>query len=172
MILLHTLLWQLAWLAAVLGAANGPGWLGPLAAVPVVGGALAAGRCGWGTLATAAVLGAVVDSLLGHADLVRMADGAGGWAAWPPPWMTALWLMLASALGMGLAWLNPGPLAAVLGAAAAVAAYAGGERLGALAFPSGAPPALAAVACAYAVVLPLLLWRRDACRRCVGADHG
>jgi hypothetical protein len=150
--IVHALLWQAGWLAAVLGAARGSAWLGVAAAMPAL--ALHAWRyrrmpaAGLILPAVAVVLGAVVDGALGLAGLAPV----GGW---PAPWMLALWALVATALTASLAWLRGRPLlAAAFGAVGGPLAYGAGARLGAIA-PMGWE-LLLAVALAWAVALPAL----------------
>ena len=168
----HTVLWQAGWFAAVVGAAQGYPWAGPAALVPLV--ALHAwvfrALPAWDLrpLGLAALVGFGVDALLGHAGLIAMARGDGGWSAWSPPWMLGLWVALASGLSFGLRWLEGRRLwATVCGALGGAAAYAGGERLGALRFPAGSSAGIVAVAVSWGIALPLLMHLIATTRRLV-----
>ncbi len=158
--LIHAVLWQAAWFAAVLGAAHGLPWLGPAATVPVLALHLWQHRCdrdrGWAMPLIALGLGLAIDSLLGQVAGLRMARGDGTWAAWATPWMGSLWILFATALGASLSWLRQRQaLAAGLGAIAGPLAYYGGARLGALTIDGW--PTLVAIGVAWAVALPILL---------------
>lgn len=150
--IVHGVLWQASWFAAVLGAARGHLWLGAAAALPVL--ALHAWRhrerpdAGLALPAIAVTLGALVDGLLGLAGLAPV----GGW---PSPWMLALWAVFGTAFDASLGWLRGRLWLSVLfGAVGGTLAYWAGIRLGAIA--PVAWPVLAAVALGWAVAMPLL----------------
>lgn len=172
LVILHTVLWQGGWFAAVIGAAKGMDWTGPAALVPLV--VLHA----WvhrrlpaydlRPLGVAAMLGFAVDAVLGNTGLVSMLRGDGGWTAWPTPWMLGLWVALASGLSFGLRWMQGRWLIAVaFGAIGGALAYIGGERLGALRFPAGTVPGAIAVGIAWGLAMPLLMYLLTATRRMV-----
>ena len=160
--IVHLVLWQVSWWVAVLGAAKGLFWAGPLAAVAIIAAQAAVLRRDL-ILTTipavgAAALGAVLDTLLAGVGAFRMAGGgAGGIVA--APWMMSLWAVLMTALPCSLRWLRGRPwLAAGFGAVGGPAAYAGGLALGALT-PGSLPfaAALALVGVAWFAAMPVLL---------------
>ncbi len=128
------ILFQAAWFAAVLGAAKGMPWLGPLAMVPVLGVhlTLAENRSGELKLLMAAgILGFLFDTVL-------VAAGVFLPVAYllprplSPPWMVSLWLNFAATLNVSLAWLRGRMLLAVFfGAIGGPLAYYSGARMGA-----------------------------------------
>lgn len=149
---------QLAWFAAVLGAAQGlPAW-GALPALAVLlwhlrraprprsEAALILLTAGLGTAADTLVLGQGV-----------LAYTSGQWnAAVPPLWMCALWAVFATSLNVTLRWLHGRPLlAALIGAVAGPLAFLSGARLGAATLLAPGP-ALAWLALEWAIVLPAL----------------
>jgi hypothetical protein len=150
---------QVAWFAAVLGAAH---------RVPLWGTAAVVVAIGWHLIASArpaeeaklvaalCAIGFVVETatvLLGH---VEYPSGQPD-ARLAPYWMVALWGLLAIALNVTMRWLKHRPmLAAVIGAVAGPASFASGVRLGAAQFVD-AVPALVVMACAWAVLLPLAM---------------
>ena len=161
--LLNFVLFQAAWFAAILGAANG----------------LAV----WGTVFTAAVIGwhiAVSARPAVEARLVACVLAIGcvieGLSIWqgqvvfssgqidprlPPHWMIALWGLLAIALNVTMRWMKGRWwLAAALGAIAGPLSYAGGVRLGAAQFIDPAQ-ALITLAVVWALTTPLLMWLSD-----------
>jgi hypothetical protein len=171
-VVLHTVVWQAGWFAAVLGAARGHDWAGPAALVPLV--ALHA----WvhrhlpaydlRPLGIAAMLGFAVDALLGQTGVISMARGDGGWTGWPTPWMLSLWVALASGLSFGLRWMQGRWLIAVaFGAVGGALAYVGGERLGALRLPLGLVPGALIVAVAWGIAMPVLMYLLTVTRRMV-----
>ena len=150
---------QLAWFAAVLGAA----WQHPLPGTLCVLAAIA-----WHLAVSArpaqearlvllaCTIGAVVETLVLAQGNVAYPSGQ-PFAYLAPYWMVALWGLLAIALNVTLRWLRGRPwLAAALGAVAGPMAFSGGVRLGGAQFLH---PGLALVTLAlvWAVVVPVLV---------------
>ena len=148
-----------AWFACILGAAHG---------VPLWGSAAVAAAIAWHVaisarpateLALAAalgVLGLLAESLmvaLGH-----VAYPSGQPVPWLAPyWMVALWGEFAIALNVTLRWLRRRLwLAALLGAVGGPLSFMGGVRLGGARFLDE-PAALVAIACLWAVAMPLAM---------------
>ncbi|HEX7047483.1 MAG TPA: DUF2878 domain-containing protein [Gammaproteobacteria bacterium] len=109
----------------------------------------------------AGLLGYLLDSLLVLADVVGFVHDAqllGPTTAW----MVALWLNLATGLGLALYWLSGRPLlAAWLGFIGGPLAYWGGAELGAITFPEGIVQGLAFIALEWAIAMPLLVEFND-----------
>ena len=152
-------LFQLAWLAAVSGAAHGHVLAGCLVVVAVLACHLAlAARPAREALLllVAGLIGWAVESLQLRLGFIRYAGLAEG-ALWPPPWILLLWALLASTLNLSMRWLHGRPLlAALLAAVCGPAAFAGGARLGAATFID-MPAALGCMALAWALLMPMLL---------------
>lgn len=152
-------LWtQLAWFAAVLGAAQGlPAW-GALPALAVLLWHLRLAprpRPEAALLLLAAALGSACDALVLRQGVLAYTSGQWS-AAMPPAWMAALWAVFATSLNVTLRWLHGRPwLAALIGAVAGPLAFLSGARLGAaeLLEPQRA---LALLALEWAIVLPIL----------------
>jgi hypothetical protein len=158
-IAINIVLYQCAWLASVLGAATGRGWL------------CVAGVCTallWHLLraheplrevrliAIAVAIGAAVESLLVASGWVHM-EGRLLVGGFLPLWMVALWAAFATTLNVSLrAFRNRYALASILAFIGAPLAYIAGARLGALEWVL-AVPALALIALSWSVSLPLLL---------------
>jgi hypothetical protein len=150
---------QLAWFAAVLGAASHRPLAGTLCVAAAIGWHLAVSarpaREAWLVL-LACGLGLAVETwtaLQGH---VAYPSGQ-PFAALPPYWMVALWGLLAIALNVTMRWLRGRAwLAAGLGAVVGPMAFSAGVRLGGAQFlhPTAA---LATLAVVWAVALPLLV---------------
>jgi len=156
---INVVLFQAAWFAAVLGAAKGMLWLGPLAMLPTLAIHLALQENRPGEvklLLSAGLLGFVFDS----------AFVAGGVFTplqhllprpFSPPWMICLWLNFAATLNVSMAWLRGRYLLAVLfGAVGGPLAYYSGAKLGATeALPTTTGMLLLAVG--WGAMTPLLV---------------
>lgn len=149
---------QMAWFAAVLSAARGLPWLGVLAVAAAVAWHLAKARQPAreiGLVALALVTGAVFETLLVQAGLLRFEGGA-MLAGTAPVWMVALWANFATTLNVSLRALRSRLLAAaLLGAIGAPLAYFGGQKLGAVQFLQPGS-ALVVIAAGWAVLTPVL----------------
>jgi len=158
--LINVALFQAAWFAAVLGAARGMFWLGPVAMIPTLAIhlALQENRRGEARLLLAA-------GLLGF--LFDTAFVAGGVFTplqhllprpFSPPWMICLWLNFAATLNVSMAWLRGRyVLAAAFGAVGGPLAYYSGARLGATeTLPTMIGMLLLAIG--WGVMTPLLVW--------------
>ena len=150
---------QVAWFAAVLGAARGFPLAGTAAVLAVVGWHLASSArpsAEWRLVLTVASIGFAAESvntLLGNVAYpsgqpdVRLA----------PYWIVALWALLAIALNVTLRWLRGRSwLAAGLGAVLGPVSFSSGVRLGGAEFvhPTAA---LVTLACIWAVLLPAIV---------------
>ena len=154
---------QLGWFACVLGAANGWPWAGPVLVFGIVGLHLARARRWQAELRlilAAAALGLVVDSLLLATGWLRYPSGlwiAGPYLTLAPYWIVAMWALFATTLNLSLCWLRGRPLLAlVLGAVGGPLSYLAGEKLGGIELIEPYP-ALAALAVAWAIAMPLLM---------------
>jgi hypothetical protein len=151
---------QAGWFACVLGAAAGRPLVGVLVVLLVAAAHLVARADRRGlalTLVAAALMGLVFDGSLTLAGVLTFpAQASLGWAV--PLWMLALWVNFALAID-ALAWLGRRPVAAMLaGAVGGPLSYLAGARLGAVTLGPSEPVALAAVAVAWMVAMPLLLF--------------
>lgn len=158
--LANLVVFQLAWFAAVLGAAHGE---------PLWGTACVLGAIAWHLFVARApareallvgmvcVLGFAIESIHAARGLVRYPSGQ-PFTQLAPYWMVALWGLLAIALNVTLRWLRGHwCLAAALGALAGPASFASGVALGGAQFVDRTP-ALAALALTWALALPALVW--------------
>jgi len=151
---------QAAWFAAVLGAANQI----PLWGTAAVGAALA-----WHLAVSARPVEEA--KLLGLVCLIGFAIETGNVllgqvsytsgqpvANLAPYWMVALWGLLAIALNVTMRWMKGRFwLASLLGAVAGPASFVSGVKLGGAQFIA-MTPALATMACTWAVLMPALVW--------------
>ncbi|GAC1469352.1 MAG: DUF2878 domain-containing protein [Desulfuromonadaceae bacterium] len=161
----NVILFQAAWFAAVLGAAKGAPWLGPLVMIPVLAIHLALLDNRWGEvklLLVAGVLGFLFDTAF-------VADGIFTPLQhlfprpFSPPWMISLWLNFAATLNVSMAWLHGRYLlAAVFGAIGGPLAYYSGAKLGATeALPTTSGMLLLAIG--WGIMTPLLVWLARVC---------
>lgn len=159
-VLVNLVAFQCCWLAAVLGAAAGMPWLGPLFAVawlPMHIRATGASMVIETKLILAAgALGYVLDSvivLVGGVSFPAQAQ----LGAPTTLWMVTLWLGFAATLRHALGWIRGRYLlAALLGAVAGPFAYWSGSKLGAVVL-TDIVPTLMMVGVEWLVAMPLLL---------------
>ncbi|MBK9128700.1 MAG: DUF2878 domain-containing protein [Phycisphaerales bacterium] len=134
LVLLNIVGFQLVWWSAVLGAARGSPWLGPLVAIAVLAVHLRLvpePRRELAFVLVAAVIGFMVDSVLVVAGVLVFDPHA--LAPLAPAWILALWVGFATTVNRTFARLRGRLLAsAALGAVGGPLAYAGGQVLGAL----------------------------------------
>ena len=165
---INVVLFQAAWFAAVLGAARGLLWLGPLSMIPVLALhlTLQENRRGEAKLLLAAgLLGFLFDTTFVAGGVFTPLQHL-----FPrpisPPWMICLWLNFAATLNVSLAWLRGHfILAAAFGAVGGPLAYYSGARLGATeALPTTTGMLLLAIG--WGFMTPLLVWL--ACTLSVG----
>ena len=152
---------QLAWWASALGAAAGhwqPG-VAVGAAVIAVQLAMSGARAPLiGTVAAAALIGIVAETAMVAGGLVTYA------AVWPaagmaPAWLVTLWMVFATCIDSTARMLGTNAMAKaiVLGAVVAPPTYWAGARFGALTLAEPSWPALAALAVAWMIAMPLML---------------
>ena len=148
----NALLFQLGWLACVLGAHHP--WLLWLAAACLVSHLtwlaqpgelrliMAVSLCGWMTDSLLLILG--VFDFAGPRYLL-------------PGWLALLWPLFASTLRHSLAWsARPWWLASLSGALGGPLSYWGGVNLAGVGLPLGTWPSLLILAAVWALLLPLL----------------
>lgn len=152
---------QVIWVACVWGAGKAHGWLGPASLacwLPIYiflskrrkEEALLALACG--------LIGFGVDTL--H---IRLGTFSAPRFILPPPlcpvWLLALWINMAPLINSNLKWLHGRYFLAMLfGALGGPLAYWAGMRFGAISFGHQLPVGLFVLACAWAVIFPLLIW--------------
>ncbi len=152
------LVFQLGWLACVLGGAHHLPWAGTGVAAVVVAWHLSqAAQPGreLTLILLVGLLGAVWDSVLVAAGLLEYPSGTliPGTA---PHWIVAMWLLFATTLNVSLRWLRQRPaLAVICGALGGPLAYYAGGQLGGVQIPHLAA-AMAALSVGWAVFMPLL----------------
>ena len=156
---INVVLFQAAWFAAVLGAAGGMFWLGPLAMLPTLAVHLALQEDRMGEiklLLAAGLLGLLFDTAFVAGGVFTPLQHL-----FPrplsPPWMICLWLNFAATLNVSMAWLRGRYLlAALFGAVGGPLAYYSGAKLGATeALPTTAGMLLLAIG--WGIMTPLLV---------------
>jgi hypothetical protein len=162
--LINFLAFQLGWLACVLAGAHKMPWLGTLTALLIIAlhlGALRLSRTRpvlpeIGLIMTAALLGAILDSILATSGLLIYPSGVllPGTA---PHWIIAMWMLFATTLNVSLSWLRGRwLLALLLGLIGGPLAYYAGHRLGGVEFAQPLWQPLLALALCWALAMPLL----------------
>lgn len=151
---------QIVWFAAVIGAANGMPWAGPVAAL-----AFAVAHLAWTNdraadlrlLLIALLMGLVADSLLTATGLLRFDS------PWPsehlaPAWILAMWAGFALTLNHSMAFLRGRWwLSALFGLVGGPLAYWGAAQgFGAVEFGESPVLALGVLALVWGIALPLL----------------
>jgi hypothetical protein len=152
---LNAILYQCGWLACVAG---GNTWALPAGALILALHWRLADRSarGWAFIAVAALLGLAMD--LGWQRL-GLLDFRGPLASGIPPWLAMLWLLFATTFAHSLAWLQARlGLAALLGAAFGPLSYLAGIELGAASTRLPLWQVALAMAPAWALLLPLLVF--------------
>jgi len=154
--------YQLVWFTAVIGAGRGLAWPGIVAALLYAAGQLATTRLyktNLSLMATAMVMGLLVDSGLIHAGLARFA------APWPmtgltPAWILALWVAFSLTFTQSLAYLQTRLwLAALLGALGGPLAYLGAQRgWQAITISDPSWPALLYLSVGWGLATPSFAW--------------
>jgi hypothetical protein len=167
-IVLNLLVFEAAWFACVIGAAQGRPGIGVAAVAAAVALHLGLSRMRSRDallIGAALLIGLAWDSLLARAGLVDYAS-PGPLPGWAPPWILALWALFATVLREPLQWLHGHLwLATLLGAIGGPLSYAGAARLGAAQIPHFVQ-AMLALAVGWGLITPLLvaLARRCAAR--------
>jgi hypothetical protein len=158
MLLTNFILFQIAWLACVAGAAKGLPWLGVAVTLVVLGWHLFKTKQATTELmliVAALLIGASFDQTMLSMEWVVYQQH--GWSAsLVPVWILALWGGFASTLNVSLAWMQQRYITSVLfGAAGGPLAYLGAEKIGAVSLYGNT--SYIALAVGWAVITPLLL---------------
>jgi len=156
--LANFVLFQLGWLACVLGGAWQLPWLGTALAAAIIGWHLRTAirpRQALALILLVGAMGAAWDSLLVNAGLLAYPSGT-LIAGTAPHWIIAMWMLFATTLNLSLRWLQGSYwLAAAGGALGGPLAYYAGQQLGGVQMPDP-QAALLTLALGWAVLLPLL----------------
>ena len=152
---LNAIAYQCGWLACVAG---GNAWALPAGALILAlhGWLVERSARGWAFIAVAALLGLAMD--LGWQQL-GLLEFHGTLGAGIPPWLVVLWLLFATTFAHSLAWLHERlALGALLGAVLGPLSYVAGVELGAATTRFPLWQLALAMAPAWALLLPLLLF--------------
>lgn len=157
--LANFLLYQLAWFACIMGAAEGLPWAGVVVGLLVVGlhlGLAHTPRTELGIIGLTGLIGGVWETFIVRQDWVEYLGQFG--EQFPPLWIITLWLAFATTFNVSLRWLQRRYLfAALFGLVGGPLAWYAGMRLGALRLPE-LQTDLTAIGLGWAVVMPLLLF--------------
>ncbi|QOC23344.1 DUF2878 domain-containing protein [Wenzhouxiangella sp. AB-CW3] len=154
-------LFQIAWPACVIGAAQGVGWIGGM-----VVGSLALWQLqtvrrhprDWQIIIICLVTGLLLDTAWIRLGLLEYS------MAWPsaefaPAWILLLWLALALVINHSMALFKRRlALIAVLGAVGSPLSYFAGARFGAVEWVAPAWQVVVATGLSWALILPALFW--------------
>lgn len=159
MVIINFVLFQAAWFACVLGAANDMPWLGVIATVFVIAWHLNQAKEAKPEailLIITLVIGAMFDQLMLNLNLIHYQSH--GWSdALVPAWILALWTGFVTALNVSLRWMQGKWLVAILfGAIGGPLAYMGAARLGAVTL-NVYPQSYLALSIGWAILTPVLL---------------
>lgn len=159
MLILNFVLFQLAWFANVVGAANQMPWLGVFVTCSILYWHFLKAhqpKVELLLLTCALMIGACFDQLMLISTLVQYQSH--GWSdAIVPVWILALWLAFASTLNLSLAWMQGRYLIGMLfGAAGGPMAYFAADNLGAVSIHSHS--SYIALGIGWAIITPLLLY--------------
>lgn len=159
MLVLNFILFQIAWFACVLGAANAKPWLGVLITTVIVVWHLAQVNNLSNELKLMVytiAIGAFLDQALLSFNLVNYLHH--GWhQAIVPMWILALWLAFSTTLNMSLAWMQTRyHIGFVFGMIGGPLAYLAAEKLGAVIVTSQLSYVMLAIG--WAAITPTLLF--------------
>lgn len=147
----NALLFQLGWVAAVLGGNSF--WLViPLLALLVHFTWISSWAAEGKLVMSVFLAGSALDSFLMHLGLFAIP----GDSDLIPFWLAVLWALLATTLNHCLAWSRPWWIAAGVGAVGGSFAYIAGAQLTEVELPLGTGPSLMILAAIWALVLPVL----------------
>ncbi len=152
---------QVAWFAAVFGAAEGIFWIGPIAVLVWLAIHIRLSdrpRLEIQIAAATFYLGLLLDSTLIALEVYTPRGLIKGWPV-TPTWMLALWVNFGTLLNVSLAWLKSRYLlGAFLGSCGGPAAYYSGHRLGALSFHTPLIKNMVFLGVSWALAVPFLFY--------------
>ena len=154
--LVNFMLYEAAWFASILGAANGRPFLGVVVSLLVVGWHLRVSPHRGRELKLVfmtGVIGAAWESILTHQQWVHYESSH---PESVPIWILTLWLAFATTINQSLSWLKTHLwLSALLGMLGGPLAWLGGMHLGGLTL-SDPFMSLVIIGCGWAIIMPVL----------------
>jgi hypothetical protein len=159
-IIINFVLFQLAWFACVLGAAQQMPWIGVIVTVAIVVWHLCQAKSAKPEvilLCFALIIGAAFDQVMHSTQLLTYQ--AHGWSdSLVPAWILALWAGFVTALNVSLRWMRGKWLVMILfGAIGGPLAYMSAEKLGAVTLNS-MPASYIALGVGWAILTPILVF--------------
>jgi hypothetical protein len=158
---MNFVLFYSGWFGCAYGLALGWWWLGPIAALIVVGTHLLFSlerRRAVEALAVVTLLGPLIDTALLSLDAVRVTEPR-LLGIYAPPTLIALWAIFGTTFHSSLGWLCTRPVLSVpFSAIGAPLTYIAAERLGALEIVGGWSVGLIYIVVSWVLGLPALLW--------------
>ena len=168
------LAFNLVWLACAIGAAQENNIIGVTSAIAFVLAALWARnwpRVDAALVVASGMVGAIAETILAQSGLVQYgAPFLGNGIA--PPWIVALWLAFGVTISTSTKLLGTrAPVkAAALSLVFGPLAYAGGQKLGALAINGDPARTFAAIAFVWVIAFPALVMLHETLRRDASAE--
>ena len=154
---------QAGWFVAVLGAAAGNEWVGPVAVVAFIAlhilwiAPVAKRRTELSNVLVFGLAGCVIDAVQTHFGVLRFHDGTFTIAG-IPPWLVALWLLFPILFNSAFEWLHGRPwLAAALALVGGPLSYRAGVAMDAIYLGSDEWASLTSLGVAWAIYLPVAI---------------
>lgn len=158
-VIANFVLFQLGWIACVLGGTGKWHWVGTFLVLGIVVFHLSRAsrpRVELLLIVLAVFVGALWDSLLVWMNILEYQHGVFN-NELAPHWIIAMWALFATTFNVSLRWLKNRPVLAILfGAVGGPLSYFAGSRLGAVAMPDMFL-ALTTLAVGWALFMPLLM---------------
>ncbi len=157
------LLFQVGWLACVLGGASEHAWIGVAAVSVIIAIHLKFAKVARPELyliGFAIIIGGIWDGLLTYTGLLQFENGIyiDGMA---PYWIIAMWALFATTLNVSMRWMKGKTmLAAAFGLIGGPLAYFAGHKLGAVEF-TNLMQTMLAIGIGWAVIMPALMYLAD-----------
>ncbi len=169
-VIINFVAFQAAWFIAVLGAAWGYPWIGPIAVVAWIAAFWVwhpSARDDLVLLVGAGLIGLATDSVSVLTGVISFPEPAG--PGFPTTiWMIALWINFAASIRHSLNWIRGRyALGTVFGGIGGPLAYFAGEKMGALVIHSPL-----GVVLAWVVAMPLILLLEQASNRSLSRQSG
>ena len=152
-------LFQIGWLACVIGAGKHMPWLGVIVVLAIITWHLSQAKqpkLELILLLVAVIIGGIYDQLMQSSSLLVYQSH--GWSeSIVPAWILALWAVFVTTLNVSLRWMRGKWLVAILfGAIGGPLAYIGAEKLGAVTLDN-LPLSYVGLGVGWAILTPLLL---------------